>query len=53
MSMWISNQSVSFIVLAAAGLRVVQQGAMSLVSPAALRRARSGALRVITVVAGH
>lgn len=53
MSMWLSNQSVSVAVLLAGGLRVVQLGAASLVSPATLRRVRTGALRLITVVAGH
>ena len=53
MSMWISNQSVSLAVLAVSALRVMQQRAQSLASPATLRRARSGAVRLITVVAGH
>ena len=53
MSMWLSNQSISVAVLAAASLRAVQSGALSLVAPATLRRARAGVLRVITVVAGH
>jgi hypothetical protein len=53
MSMWISNQSVSLAVFLAAGLRVVQHGAASLASPATLRRAQSGVVRLITVVAGH
>lgn len=53
MSMWISNQSVSLALLLATGLRVVQHGASSLASPATLRRARSGVVRLITVVAGH
>ncbi len=53
MSMWLSNQSVSVALLLAGGLRVVQQGAQSLVSPSTLRRAQAQALRFITVVAGH
>jgi len=53
MSMWISNQSVGLAVFVVAGLRVAQHGLVSLVSPPALRRARSGVLRLITVVAGH
>jgi len=53
MSMWLSNQSVSVAVLAVAGLRAVQTGALSLVAPATLRRAHAQVMRVITVVAGH
>ena len=53
MSMWLSNQSVSVAMLLAGGVRVVQQGAASLVSPAARRQARTQVLRLITVVAGH
>ena len=53
MSMWLSNQSVSVAVLLAGGLRVLQHGALSLVSPAALRRAQTRVVRLITVVAGH
>ena len=53
MSMWLSNQSVSLSLLVVGGLRVVQHGALSLASPATLRRAQSQALRLITVVAGH
>ena len=53
MSMWLSNQSVSVALLLAGGLRVVQHGASSLVSPAALRRAQTQVVRLITVVAGH
>jgi hypothetical protein len=53
MPMWISHQSLSFVLLFTAGLRLLQQGAASLVSPASLRRARSGAVRLITFVAGH
>jgi len=53
MSMWLSNQSVSVAVLAVTSLRAVQSGALSLVAPSTLRRARAGVLRVITVVAGH
>ena len=53
MSMWISHQSLSLALLVTAGLRVVQHGASSLVSPASLRRAQTGVVRLITVVAGH
>ena len=53
MSMWLSNQSVSVSLLLAGGLRVVQHGASSLVSPATLRRAQTRVVRLITVVAGH
>jgi hypothetical protein len=53
MSMWLSNQSVSLSLLVAGGLRVVQQGALSLASPARLRRAQTRVVRLITVVAGH
>jgi hypothetical protein len=53
MSMWISNQSVGLAVLTAAALRALQHRAQALASPATLRRARSGAVRLITVVAGH
>ena len=53
MSMWLSNQSVSVVLLVAGGLRVVQHGAVSLVSPSTLRRAQSRFMRLITVVAGH
>ena len=53
MSMWSSNQSVSVAVLLAGGLRVMQHGAQSLVSPATLRRAQTQVVRLITVVAGH
>lgn len=53
MSMWISNQSVSLALTLAAGLRAVQLGALALARPATLRRAQSGVVRLITVVAGH
>jgi hypothetical protein len=53
MSMWLSNQSVSVVLLVTGGLRVVQHGALSLVSPSTLRRAQTQVMRVITVVAGH
>ncbi|MFL6697694.1 MAG: hypothetical protein ACJ8GJ_11045 [Vitreoscilla sp.] len=53
MSMWLSNQSVSVALLVAGGLRVVQHGALSLVSPSTLRRAQTQVVRLITVVAGH
>jgi len=51
--MWLSNQSVSLSLLVAGGLRALQQGAVSLASPATLRRARTQVVRLITVVAGH
>lgn len=53
MSMWISNQSVSWALTLATGLRAMQLGALSLARPATLRRAQSGVVRLITVVAGH
>ena len=53
MSMWLSNQSVSVSLLVAGGLRVVQHGALSLVSPSTMRRAQARFMRVVTVVAGH
>ena len=53
MSMWISNQSVSLSLLVATGLRVVHHAASTLASPATRRRAQSGVVRLITVVAGH
>ena len=53
MSMWLSNQSVSVVLLVTGGLRVVQHGALSLVSRATLRRAQTQVVRLITVVAGH
>jgi hypothetical protein len=53
MSMWFSNQSMSVALLLAGGVRVVQQGAQSLVSPGTLRRAQAQLTRLITVVAGH
>jgi hypothetical protein len=53
MSMWLSNQSLSVGLLLAGGLRVVQHGAASLVSPSTMRRARTGFVRLVTVVAGH
>jgi hypothetical protein len=53
MSMWLSNQSASVALLLAGGLRAVQHGATSLASPAALRRAQTQVVRLITVVAGH
>ena len=53
MSMWLSNQSVSVALLLTGGLRVVQHGALSLVSPSTMRRAQTQFMRVITVVAGH
>ena len=53
MSMWISNQSVSMALLLVGGLRVMQQGTLSLFSPSTMRRAQTGLLRVVTLVAGH
>ncbi len=53
MSMWLSNQSMSVAVLLAGGLRVVQHGAQSLLSPSTMRRAQTQVVRLITVVAGH
>jgi hypothetical protein len=53
MSMWLSNQSVSLSLLVAGSLRVMQHGALSLASPATLRRAQTQVVRLITVVAGH
>jgi hypothetical protein len=53
MSMWISNQSVSLALTLATGLRAVQLGALALARPSTLRRAQSGVVRLITVVAGH
>ena len=53
MSMWLSNQSMSVALLVTGGLRVVQHGALALVSPATLRRAQTRVVRLITVVAGH
>ena len=53
MSMWLSNQSVSVALVVAGGLRVMQQGALSLVRPSTLRRAQTQVVRLITVVAGH
>jgi hypothetical protein len=53
MSMWLNNQSVSVALVVTAGLRAMQVGAQSLVRPATLRRARTQAVRLITLVAGH
>ena len=53
MSMWFSNQSMSVALLLAGGVRVMQHGAQSLVSPSTLRRAQAHFTRLITVVAGH
>jgi len=53
MSMWFSNQSMSVALLLAGGVRVVQHGAATLVSPGTLRRAQAQFARLITVVAGH
>lgn len=53
MSMWMSNQSVCLSLALAAGWRALHLGALSLARPAALRRAQSGVVRLITVVAGH
>ena len=53
MSMWSSNQSVSVVLVVAGGLRAMQHGALSLVSPSTMRRAQAGFMRVVTAVAGH
>jgi len=53
MSMWLSNQSVGLALVLATGWRAVHQGALSLARPATLRRAQSGVVRLIMVVAGH
>jgi hypothetical protein len=53
MSTWLSNQSVSFAVVALASWRAMQLKAASLVRPSTLRRAQSQMVRLITVVAGH
>ncbi len=53
MSMWLNNQSVGLALTVMAGLRAVQVGALWLVQPATLRRARTQAVRLITLVAGH
>ena len=53
MSIWLSNQSVSLVSCVAIGWRAVHLGALSLAHPATLRRAQSGVVRLITVVAGH
>jgi len=53
MSMWFSNQSMSVALLLAGGMRLMQHGALSLVSPGTMRRAQAQFTRLITVVAGH
>jgi hypothetical protein len=53
MSMWLSHQSVSLVSRMAIGWRAVHLGAQTLARPATLRRAQSGVVRLITVVAGH
>ena len=53
MSMWLSNQSVSAVLLLAGGLRVMQQGTLSLFSPSTMRRAQTRFLQLVTLVAGH
>ena len=53
MSMWISNQSVGLTLGVLALARALQLRARALAHPSTLRRAQSGMLRVITVVAGH
>jgi hypothetical protein len=53
MSMWLSNQSLSLVSSVVLGWRAVHVGALSLARPATLRRAQSGVVRLITVVAGH
>ncbi len=53
MSMWLSNQSLSLAVIAAASWRVMHHRMALLAHPATLRRAQAQAVRLITVVAGH
>jgi hypothetical protein len=53
MSTWLSNQSVSLSVVALARWRAMHVKAASLVRPSTLRRAQTGMVRLITVVAGH
>ena len=53
MSAWLSNQSVSWSVVAQASWRAMHQKAASLVGPSTLRRAQTRMVRLITVVAGH
>ncbi len=53
MTMWLNNQSLGLTLSVMAGLRALQVGALSLVRPATLRRAQTGAVRLITLVAGH
>ena len=53
MSTWLSNQSVSLSVVALASWRAMHVRAASLVRPSTLRRAQTGMVRLITVVAGH
>jgi len=53
MSMWLSNQSLNLSVGVIASARAIQLVARSLLRPATLRRAQSGVVRLITVVAGH
>jgi len=53
MTMWLSNQSVGLALTVMTGLRTMQTGALRLVRPAVLRRARTQAVRLITLVAGH
>jgi len=48
-----TTQWVSFVLCVAAGARALQWKAWSLTRPPALRRARAGLIRVVTVVAGH
>ncbi len=53
MSVWISNQSLGLALGSLAAARALQLRLRSLAHPSNLRRAQSGMLRVITVVAGH
>jgi hypothetical protein len=57
MSMWWQNHSVSLTLCVAAGvatgIRLTRDRAVSLTSPASMRRAQDRVARLITVVAGH
>jgi hypothetical protein len=53
MSVWISNQSVGVVLSVLAVGRALELRMRSLAQPSTLRRAQSGVLRVIAVVAGH
>jgi len=53
MSSWLSHPSLSLSVVAHASWRAMHVRAASLVRPSTLRRAQTGVVRLITVVAGH